>query len=298
MSSTVTTTKLAKTYEGNVQALQGIDLTVPRGQLFTLLGQNGAGKTTFLRILSTQLEATSGDGQVLDYSVTRQPNEVRKHIAVVPQEATAYSMRTPWEYAYTFARLRGASKQDAKSLAEQAMKDTDLWEQRNQICLSLSGGQKRRAIIASALASHAEVLMLDEPTIGLDAVARRTVWSALRRMVREGRTILLTTHNMEEAEIISDTLAIIDKGQVVAQGRPEEVRALVNQKYRVVVEGDFDCSTYEDRVEMGDRQIIYLHNQGDALTLVGDVLKTGARAAAAPVTLEDVFVKLVGGVEA
>ncbi len=207
-------------------------------------------------------------------------------------------MRTPWEYAYFFARLRGSSKQDAKSLAEQALKDTDLWEQRNQICLSLSGGQKRRAIISSALASHAEVLMLDEPTIGLDAVARRTVWAALRRMAREGRTILLTTHNMEEAEVISDTLAIVDKGQVIAKGRPDEVRELVHQKYRVVVEGEFDCSRYDDKVEMGDRQIIYLHNQDEALSLVGDVLKTGARAAAAPVTLEDVFVKLVGGVEA
>ncbi len=298
MSSAVTTNKLAKTYEGKVQALRGVNLTVPRGQLFTLLGQNGAGKTTFLRILSTQLEATNGDGKVLDYSVTNQPKEVRKHIAVVPQEAVTYSMRTPWEYAYYFARLRGASKQDAKSLAEQSLKDTDLWEQRNQICLSLSGGQKRRAIIASALASHAEVLMLDEPTIGLDAVARRTVWAALRRMVKEGRTILLTTHNMEEAEVISDTLAIVDKGQIVAQGRPDEVRELVHQKYRVVVEGEFDCSRYEDKVEMGDRQIIYLHNQDEALSLVGNVLKTGARAAAAPVTLEDVFVKLVGGVEA
>lgn len=298
MSNTVTTTKLAKTYDGGVEALRGVDLTVQRGQLFTLLGQNGAGKTTFLRILSTQLEATSGDGKVLDYSVSSQPKQVRKHIAVVPQEANTYSMRTPWEYAYTFARLRGASKPDAKAIAEQAMKDTDLWEQRNQICLSLSGGQKRRAIIASALASHAEVLMLDEPTIGLDAVARRTVWAALRRIVREGRTILLTTHNMEEAEVISDTLAIVDKGQVVAQGRPDEVRGLVHQKYRVVVEGEFDCASYEDRVEMGDRQIIYLLNQDEALSLVGDVLKTGARASAAPVTLEDVFVKLVGGVEA
>lgn len=298
MSSAVTTTKLAKIYEGKVQALRGIDLSIKQGQLFTLLGQNGAGKTTFLRILSTQLEATSGEGKVLDYSVTSQPKEVRKHIAVVPQEATTYSMRTPWEYAYYFARLRGSSKKDAKSLAEQALKDTDLMEQRDQICLSLSGGQKRRVIIASALASHAEVLMLDEPTIGLDAVARRTVWAALRRIVREGRTILLTTHNMEEAEVISDNLAIVDKGQVIAQGRPDEVRELVHQRYRVVVEGEFDCSNFEDRVEMGDRQIIYLHNQDEALSLVGDVLKTGARASAAPVTLEDVFVKLVGRVEA
>ncbi len=297
MSSAVTTTKLAKTYDGKVEALRGVDLTVGRGQLFTLLGQNGAGKTTFLRILCTQLEATSGDGRVLDYSVTDQPEEVRKHIASVPQEAIAYFSRTPWEYAYYFARLRGNSKEDSKSLAAQALRDTDLWEERNTICGSLSGGQKRRTIISSALASRAEVLMLDEPTSGLDAVARRTVWAALRRMVKDGRTIILTTHNMEEAEVISDKLAIVDRGQIVAQGRPDEVRALVNQKYRVVIEGEFDCSSYQDRAEMGDRQIIYLYDQGEALSLVGEVLKTSARASAAPVTLEDVFVKLVGGIE-
>lgn len=298
MSDALNTMKLTKTYDGKVEALRGVDLAIQRQGLFTLLGQNGAGKTTFLRILSTQLEATSGEGRVLGYNVTDQPEEVRKHIAVVPQEAVPYANTTPWEYSYYFARLRGISGKEAKLLATQALKDTDLWEQRNTICSSLSGGQKRRAIIASALSSQSEVLMLDEPTSGLDAVARRNVWAALRRMVKEGRTILLTTHNMEEADVISDKLAIVDKGQVVAQGRPDEVKALVQQRYRVVVEGEFDCSSYQDRAEMGDRQIIYLRDQDEALSLVGEVLRTGARAAAAPVSLEDVFVKLVGGVEA
>jgi len=255
-----------------------------------------SGKTTFLRIISTQLLPSGGDAEVLGYSVVNEPEEVRKHIAVVPQDVATYNNFTPWEYGYYFARLRGMDSVEAKKKAEEALKAVDLWDLRNRICQTLSGGEKRRAIIASVLSSDADVLMLDEPTSGLDAVARRGVWSALRELIGKGKTILLTTHMMEEAEMISDRLAIVNKGSVVACGRPDEIKALVNERFRVVINGEFKgLSSYGETAKLGDRNIVYLKTQDEAIDLLKDSLKMNLRAEASPVTLEDVFVKLVGG---
>jgi ABC-2 type transport system ATP-binding protein len=160
----------------------------------------------------------------------------------------------------------------------------------------LSGGEKRRAIIASVLSSNADVLMLDEPTSGLDAVARRGVWSALRELVRNGKTILLTTHMMEEAEMISDRLAIINKGSVVACGRLDEIKALVKERFRVVINGDFKQTFgHFELARLGDRGIVYLKTQDEAVGLLKTTLEMNLRAEYSPITLEDVFVKLVGG---
>jgi ABC-2 type transport system ATP-binding protein len=300
MDEAVKSEELVKVYKNRekVEALKGINITVRKSELFTLLGPNGAGKTTFLRIISTQLMPTSGGAEVFGYSVVNEPEEVRKHIAVVPQDvATNYNF-TPWEYSYYFARLRGMRAPEAKIASEKALKAVDVWELRNRMCGTISGGEKRRAIIASALASNANVLMLDEPTSGLDAVARRGVWSALRDMVKEGKTILLTTHMMEEAEMVSDRLAIINKGSVVSMGRLDEIKALTAEKYRVVVEGEFDkLSDFGEVAKIGDRSIVYLKTQEEALELLKVTLKMNLRAEASPVTLEDVFVKLVGGID-
>jgi len=289
---------LRKTYHSRdaVEALRGVNVDVKRGELFTLMGPNGAGKTTFLRIISTQLFPSGGDAMIFGHSVVKEAEEVRKHIAVVPQDVATYNNFTPWEYAYFFARLRGISSSDAKIKATIALKTVDLWELRDRMCQTLSGGEKRRAIIASVLSSNADVLMLDEPTSGLDAVARRGVWSALRDLVKAGKTILLTTHMMEEAEMVSDRLAIVDKGSVVACGSPEEIKGLVQEKFRVVVKGDFQqLSSYGEVAKLGDKNIVYVKNQDDAIDLLKASLKMNLRAEASPVTLEDVFIKLVGG---
>jgi ABC-2 type transport system ATP-binding protein len=286
----------SKHSEESVEALKGVSIDVEKGELFTLLGPNGAGKTTFLRIISTQLLPSGGDAEVLGLSVVNEPEEVRKHIAVVPQDVATYNNFTPWEYGYYFARLRGMDSVEAREKAEEALKAVDLWDLRNRICQTLSGGEKRRAIIASVLSSDADVLMLDEPTSGLDAVARRGVWSALRELIGKGKTILLTTHMMEEAEMISDRLAIVNKGSVVACGRPDEIKALVNERFRVVINGEFKrLSSYGEIAKLGDRNIVYLKTQDEAIDLLKDSLKMNLRAEASPVTLEDVFVKLVGG---
>jgi len=293
----VKSTDLRKVYHSKdeIEALKNVNIEVGRGELFTLLGPNGAGKTTFLRIISTQLLPTGGDAFVLGNSVVSEAEEVRKHIAVVPQDVATYNNFTPWEYAYYFARLRGMSSSSARQKAVEALKAVDLWDLRDRMCQTLSGGEKRRAIIASVLSSDADVLMLDEPTSGLDAVARRGVWSALRDLVRSGKTILLTTHMMEEAEIVSDRLAIVNKGSVVACGRPDEIKELVRERFRVVINGDFKQLSSFEVAKLGDRSIVYVKTQDEAIELLKASLKMNMRAEASPVTLEDVFVKLVGG---
>jgi len=298
----VETEDLFKTYGGKapVQALRGLNLSIKRGEIFTLLGMNGAGKTTFLRIVSTQLSPTKGTVQVLGNNVMTDADEVKRHIAVVPQDVQTYQNYTPWEYSYYFSLLRGMPKNRAIEASEKALKAVELWDLRNRTCVTLSGGEKKRAIIATALASDADVLLLDEPTSGLDAVARRKVWAVLRELVERGRTILLTTHIMEEAEMISDRLAIINKGNVISQGSLDEVRGLAKERFRVVIEGnaqDLILKNPNHVSKFGNKQIIYVEDEDEGLKLVRTALKKGMKAEIARITLEDVFVKLVGGVE-
>lgn len=297
----VDTVNLTKIYHGKepVHALRGVSLSIGKGELFTLLGQNGAGKTTFLKILSTQLLPTDGEARVLGHSVSTQAGEIRKRIAVVPQDVQTYGNFTPWEYCYYFSLLRGMSKMETERAAEQALKQVELWDLKNRTCMTLSGGEKKRAIIALALAANAEILLLDEPTSGLDALARRKVWTVLRELVAQGKTILLTTHIMEEAEMLSDRLAIIDNGKVVAEGTVEEIKNLTREKFRIVIEGnsDSDLSDGKRAVKFGSKQIIYVEDANEALELVRDALKKGVKAETSNVTLEDVFVQIVGGNE-
>jgi len=297
----VKSVNLFKAYHGKetVEALKGVNITVGKSELFTLLGPNGAGKTTFLRIISTQLLSTRGEASVLGFDVLTQPEEVRKQITVGPQDVATYGNYTPMECAYYFSLLRGMSRNESKESAEKALKAVELWDLRNRPCATLSGGEKKRTIISSALASDADVFMLDEPTSGLDAVARRNVWAVLREMVEQGKTILLTTHIMEEAEMVSDRLAIIHKGSVVAEGAPDQIKRLTKERFRVVVEGNLKNLGLQENnnhvVKFGSKHIIYVEKEDIALELIGKALKKGVKAEIAPITLEDVFVKLVGG---
>jgi len=296
----VESVNLSKVYRNKetVEALKDVTISIRKGELFTLLGPNGAGKTTFLRIISTQLLPTKGEAYVLGYDVLTQPKEVREHIAVVPQDVATYGNFTPWDYSYYFAMLRGMSKYEAKESAEKALKAVEIWNLRHRACETLSGGEKKRAIIALALASNADIFMLDEPTSGLDAVARRSVWAVLREMVEQGKTILLTTHIMEEAEMVSDRLAIMNNGKVIAEGTPEQIKRLARERFRVVVEGSLSSlGIPEDSsrvTKFGSKWIVYLEDEEEALEIVRAALKKGLKAETAPVTLEDVFVKVVG----
>jgi ABC-type multidrug transport system ATPase subunit len=187
-------------------------------------------------------------------------------------------------------------KATSKMKAEEAIKAMLMWDKKDTPCQSMSGGEKRRALIAATLASDAPVMMLDEPTSGLDAIGRRNVWSTLRERAAQGKTIILTTHMMDEAEMVSDRLAIINKGELVIVGTTAEIKKKVPFKYRVIVpENEIDKSKYSEITKIGDRLVIYLKTDEEAIELVRDMLRKGVQAEAAPVTLEDAFVRLAGG---
>lgn len=297
----IETHDIVKVYRGRqeILALKGVNLSLDTGTLFTLLGENGAGKTTFLRIISTQLARTEGEAFVLGYDINTQEGEIRQRITVVPQDVATYGNFTPWEYCYYFSRLRGLSKPEAEAAAEKALRSLELWDQRHRMCAMLSGGERKRAVISSALASDAELLLLDEPTSGLDALARRKVWSILRGLVKEGKTILLTTHIMEEAEMVSDKLAIMHQGRIIGEGTPEEIKHLSQDRFRVAIEGSLTALGMKEdapnTLKLGDKFLIYQKDEEEALALVAQAFKRGMKAEIAPVSLEDVFVKLIGG---
>ena len=296
----VSTRNLTKTYQGKqkVHALKGVSISIAKGQLFTLLGKNGAGKTTFLRIISTQLLPTEGEATVLGYDALTEEEKIREHIAIVPQDVASYGSYTPWDYCYYFSLLRGVTKQAAKDASEKALRSLKLWDLKDRACATLSGGEKKRAIISIALSSEADLLMLDEPTSGLDAVTRRDVWIQLRKLVEQGKTVLLTTHIMEEAEMLSDRLAIMHKGEIVAEGTPDEIRSFSEDRFRITAHGDLgnlDLSSEPNRIlKLGNKSLVYYRSEKDALSFLSRALRSGVRAEIAPITLEDAFVKMVG----
>ncbi len=218
---------------GGKEVLRGVDIDVDYGVIATLLGPNGAGKTTLIRILTTELMPHGGEAYIAGFDVVRQAPEVRRRIAVIPQDAKPISYMTPREFVYSYLLLRGLSRNDAKRATRESLEELGLWELRNTPIYQLSGGMSRRVLVAAVLASNAEVVFLDEPTVGLDAASRRVVWNSLRQYSNSGASIFLTTHYIEEAEQISNVVFLIDRGLIVSHGRPNELVEKLPGKYVV-----------------------------------------------------------------
>ncbi|EQD72868.1 ABC transporter, ATP binding protein related protein [mine drainage metagenome] len=195
-----------------VEALAGVSMAVHPGERVALLGRNGAGKTTFLRIASTLLRPTSGTIRVFGYDVDVTPERARPYIAVVPQEGKPFFHLCPREQIYTYLRARGLSRETAKSRTEESLERMGLVEVADRLAITLSGGQRQRTMVATVIATQAPLLFLDEPTIGMDPFARREVWASLRDLTTKGSTILLTTHYLDEAEALSHRLYIVERG--------------------------------------------------------------------------------------
>lgn len=211
---------LTKRY-GNVEALRGVDLEVPRGQIFALLGPNGAGKTTFLSILTTLLRPTAGTALVLGADVAAQPDAVRRRIGVTFQEIVLDPELTGREVLYYHGRLYGLSGAELRRRIDELVEMVALQEAIGRRTRTYSGGMKRRLELARGLLTRPEVLILDEPTQGLDPQNRAYLWDYLQELPRRlGTTVVLSTHYMEEAERLADRVAIIDHGRVVAEGTP------------------------------------------------------------------------------
>lgn len=206
---------LAKTYANGMRALKGIDLAVPAGDFFALLGPNGAGKSTTIGIISSLVRKSAGTVSVFGLDIDRQLNEAKEMLGIVPQEVNFSVFETPWEILVNQAGYYGIRRGIAKQRAERYLKQLGLWEKRADQARTLSGGLKRRLMIARALVHEPRILILDEPTAGVDVELRRSMWNFLLDINRSGTTIVLTTHYLEEAESLCRNIAIIDKGLIV-----------------------------------------------------------------------------------
>jgi ABC-2 type transport system ATP-binding protein len=207
-----------------IAAVRGVDLTVDTGEIFGFLGPNGAGKTTVLRLLTTLLPLDAGEAQVAGYDVRRQPVEVRRHIGYVSQAGGSDPQATARENLILQGQLYGAGTAAAAQRAADLMRFFELEGVANRAVRSYSGGQRRRLDVALGIVHHPDVLFLDEPTTGLDPQHRANLWELVRQLRQTGTTIFLTTHYLEEADALSDRLAIIDGGQIVASGTPQELK--------------------------------------------------------------------------
>lgn len=222
---------LAKTFSGQVPALQGVSFSVPTGSICALLGHNGAGKTTAIKILSTLIRPSSGQAIVAGFDVVRDPAEVRASIGVTGQDAALDPLLTGRENLILFSRLRGMKRKQARTRADELIEQFDLVKAANRPVTDYSGGMRRRVDIAAALVIPPKVLFLDEPTTGLDPRSRRDVWSLVASLASQDVTVLLTTQYLEEADVLSDSIVILDAGRVIASGTSDDLKRLVGSGF-------------------------------------------------------------------
>ncbi|MDQ2701683.1 MAG: ABC transporter ATP-binding protein [Pseudomonadota bacterium] len=210
--------ELRKTYDNGVEALKGVSLEVAPGDFFAMLGPNGAGKSTLIGIVSSLVNKSSGDVRVFGVDIAGERDAAMRLLGLVPQEINFNMFETPRDILVNYAGFYGVPRRDALVRAEQELKAAQLWDKADMMARTLSGGMKRRLMIARAMMTRPRLLILDEPTAGVDIEIRRGMWRTLREINAAGTTIILTTHYLEEAENLCRNLAIIDKGSIVEQG--------------------------------------------------------------------------------
>jgi ABC-2 type transport system ATP-binding protein len=220
--------RLSKTYASGLQALKGIDLAIEKGEIFALLGPNGAGKTTLISAICGIVTTTSGTVTAAGYDINRDYRKARAKIGLVPQELHTDMFETPLRTTAFSRGLFGLPPNPAH--LEKVLRDLSLWDKRKDRIMTLSGGMKRRVMIAKALAHEPEILFLDEPTAGVDVELRREMWGLVRRLRDAGVTIILTTHYIEEAEEMADRIGVIDKGELIVVERKSVLMKKLGKK--------------------------------------------------------------------
>ncbi len=277
---------------GDFWALRGVTFEVGRGVVLGVLGPNGAGKTTLVRILTTELMPSEGRAHVAGFDVVKEPEKVRKVIAAVPQESRPIDFLTPYEFVLSYLLLRGLSLREARRRTAEVLQAFGLWEVRNREVDTLSGGMKRRVLVAAAFAAEAEVVFLDEPTTGLDVYSRRLVWNAVSELKKRGATVVLTTHYVEEAAALSDVVLVLNKGRVVDFAPPDKLVEKVPGRYVVEIYGaDGRVAEGKAVLEIGGRRLYYVEKPPEALSL------DGAKVVVRPKSLEDYILLTVGAIE-
>ena len=294
--------KLRKTYSNNLEALRGIDMNIEKGKFFGLLGPNGAGKTTTIGILTGLINPSSGSISVNDYDVIRDYKKTRKMIGLSPQEINLDVFFTIKELLIFQGGYYGLSMKESKRRVEKLLIDLGLEDKANSKARELSGGMKRRVQIAKALVHDPEIIILDEPTAGVDIELRHLLWNSLKEMnTKHNKTLLLTTHYIEEAENLCDEVAIIDNGKIIAQGTPNDliesngesyINISVNswnknhlKGYEVLLENDNTISIKSKNTEKDIPIIIRNLSKNEISINKLDIKKA---------SLEDVFIKLTG----
>ena len=228
MSPILSIKGLAKAYAGGVEALKGVDLDIMPGEIFALLGPNGAGKTTLISIVCGIVTATGGTVSVGGHDIRDDYRAARSMIGLVPQELTTDAFETVWATVSFSRGLFGCPRDDTR--IEEILRRLSLWDKRKAKMMELSGGMKRRVMIAKALSHDPKLLFLDEPTAGVDVELRRDMWELVRKLRSDGTTIVLTTHYIEEAEEMADRVGVISKGELVALGEKAALMAQMGQK--------------------------------------------------------------------
>ncbi len=293
---------LVKRY-GDFTAVNGIDFQVRKGESFGFLGPNGAGKSTTMRIIAATLTRTSGDISILGKDPEKFGPEIKAHLGVVPQTDNLDNALTVEENLYIYGRYFGLSKRFIKPKIEELLDFAQLVEKRDVKVEALSGGMKRRLTIARALVSEPEILMLDEPTTGLDPQARHILWDRLFRLKEQGVTLLITTHYMDEAEQLCDRLMVMDKGSIMAEDSPAGL--IKNYSTKEVLEVRFGSDRNAviapqlkemcDRIEVLPDRILMYADDGEAL--LHELGQKGLHPLTSLVrrsSLEDVFLRLTG----
>lgn len=293
---------LTKRY-GDFTAVDAIDFDVAKGESFGLLGPNGAGKSTTMRIIAATSQRTSGTITILGRDPEEHGPQIRAHLGVVPQQDNLDTELTVTENLFIYGRYFGLSKKFIRTKIEELLEFAQLEEKRDVKVDALSGGMKRRLIIARALVSEPDILMLDEPTTGLDPQARHILWDRLFRLKELGVTLVITTHFMDEAEQLCDRLVVMDKGKIMAQGSPLELIKAYSTKEVLEVRFGSDrnkeiaptlramCSRME---ELPDRILMYVE---DGEALLEEILNKKLHPTTSLVrrsSLEDVFLRLTG----
>ncbi len=296
----ITLDSLCKTYAGGKRALDDVTLSVPRGQIYGLLGPNGAGKSTLINILSGMVRKTSGSASIWGFDIDAHPRNAKASIGIVPQEIVFDPFFTPFETLELVAGLYGVTKGKRRSM--ELLAAMGLEDKANAYSRTLSGGMKRRLLVAKALVHSPPIIVLDEPTAGVDIDLRQQLWDYVRQLNREGVTVVLTTHYLEEAEELCDRIAIINHGKLITDKPTRELVAMARDKAVVLtlaedVTGVPDHGSFERVEQTGPREITISYNKDRANA--GDVLAAATAAGLKIVDvstrepdLEDVFLNL------
>jgi ABC-2 type transport system ATP-binding protein len=302
--------QLVKHFSPDIHAVDGIDLDIPEGQVFGFLGQNGSGKTTTVKMLTTLLKPTSGTATVGGIDVFKEPDRVRKTVGVAMQEVGLDELQTGRELMTLQARLFGISSREAKKRVDELLEVVSLADAADRPTKGYSGGMKRRLDLACALVHQPRIVFLDEPTTGLDPITREAVWRHVVELNRQGVTFFLTTQYLEEADRLTHDIAIMDAGKIVAQGSPEELKSGIGSDAITLrfEEGTSVLPTAEpvlralEGVEdvriMEQEAIVYIRNGSAAIAgIVRRLDEDGLRVARLGLThptLDDVFLRATG----